>query len=241
MPHIYKAKDNTDSFVIKKENLPHVPFRGLLIGRSGSGKSSMLLNLIANEDFYDKDFPDGEDIYIFTGSRGDVKMNNLIKFKEIPESNVFEGFSNHIVEELYEKMVDEFNEAIDEGRKPHQKLFILDDVFFSNQFRSEAQKDSMLLKLFQNGRKYLASVLCLAQKASSIATPIRENSSFVITFPASNKQIELLESDYNYLPTKQDFYRVFKEATPDKHDFLFINMDAPPEKRYMDKNFNFLS
>ena len=240
MPHIYKARDSSDSFIIKKGILPQVPFRGLLIGRSGSGKSSILSNLIANPDFYEKDF-DGEDIYIFTGSRGDIKMNNLIKYKEIPESNVFDGFQDHIVEELYETMVEEFNDAVENKRKPPQKLFILDDVFFSNQFRSESQKDSMLLKLFQNGRKYLASVLCLAQKASSIATPIRENSSFVITFPASNKQIELLESDYNYLPSKQDFIRIFKEATKDKHDFLFINMDAPLEKRYMDKNFNFLS
>jgi len=240
MPHILKAKDKTDSFVIDKGILPQVPFRGLLIGKSGSGKSSMLLNLICNDEFYEKDFK-GENIYVFTGSPHDVKLMNMCSFKEIPASNIYHGFQDHIVSEIYDDMVNDFQEAMHDGKKPEQKLFILDDLFFSNQFRQENQKDSMLLKLFQNARKYLGSVLCLAQKASSIATPIRENASFVITFSASNKQADLLEGDYNFLPSSKDFHRVFKQATKDKHDFLFINMDAPVDRRYMDRDFKFLS
>jgi hypothetical protein len=79
-----------------------------------------------------------------------------------------------------------------------------------------------------------------AQKYSSISTPVRENANCLITFSATNKQMALMESDFNYLPNARDFEKVFREATNEKHGFLFVNVDAPIDKRYLNNNFESL-
>jgi len=50
----------------------------------------------------------------------------------------------------------------------------------------------------------------------------------------------LMESDFNYLPNARDFEKVFREATNEKHGFLFVNVDAPIDKRYLNNNFESL-
>ena len=42
MPKIYKLKDKTDQYTIKKDNIPNLPFRMIAVGSSGSGKTSVL-------------------------------------------------------------------------------------------------------------------------------------------------------------------------------------------------------
>jgi len=237
MPKVLQSKDLTDNFVINKDILPSIPFRFLLVGRSGSGKSSILNSLIALDENYGKDFK-GENIYIWSGSKSDPKMSNLIGFKEIPDGNVRNTWLDGEVSGLYEELLENWREKLEEKETPPSILFIVDDLFFSNQFRSEGAKNSMMNKIYQNGRKFHISIIILAQKFSSISTCVRENANSIITFGATNKQIDLMESDFNYLDNKQQFFEVFRTATiGSKHDFLFINIDLPIENRYMGSDF----
>ena len=238
-PEVLKARDVCDSFVVKKSLLPNVPFRMLIIGRSGSGKSSILSCAVALPSWYGNDF-EGDNIYIFTGSPGDDKMERLIEFKEIPNGNVFYDWNDNEVSMIYDTMVEDWNEAVKEGKRPKDTLFIIDDLSFTNKFRSESAKNSMMNKLYQNARKFNGSVLVTSQKYSSIATPVRENANCLITFSATNKQMALMESDFNYLPNQKDFERIFRKATNEKHGFLFVNVDAPMNERYLNKNFESL-
>ena len=92
-----------------------------------------------------------------------------------------------------------------------------------------------------NGRKFNISIVILAQKYSSISSGLRENANAIITFSATNKQVDLMEGDWNYLKNAKEFYRVFRDATNgSKHDFLFINIDRPINERYMNKEFKSL-
>ena len=236
-PQVLVAKDICDSHVVVKGLLPDIPFRMLLVGRSGSGKSSLLSCLVALPSWYGNDFK-GDNIFIWSGSKGDQKIDNLVEYKEIPPENVRHEWFDSEVSQIYDTIIDNWREATEKKEIPEKTLFIIDDMFFSNKFRSEASKNSMMSKLYQNSRKFSCSVCVLMQKYSSCSTSIRENANSIITFGSTNKQIELMEADWNYLPSKNDFYHVFREATnADKHDFLFINIDLPISHRYMNKNF----
>lgn len=236
-PRVLKAVDICDTHVIEKKLLPSLPFRFLCIGRSGSGKSNILSCLCALPDWYGDDF-DGENIYIFTGSPGDDKMSKLINYKEIPDGNVRNDWFDTEVSDVYDEIVKDWKDAVEDKKKPNNVLFVVDDLFFSNKFANSAKKDSMMSKVFQNGRKYSISIIILAQKYSSISSSLRENANAMITFGATNKQLDLMEGDWNYLPSSRDFHKVFRDATNgSKHDWLFVNIDLPLNQRYMDKNF----
>jgi len=235
-PEIFKAKDVCDSFVVKKNIIPSIPFRILLVGRSGSGKSNILSCMVALDSWYNKDF-EGDHIYIWSGSSGDQKMQNLIDYKEVPESNVFSNWRESEVSDIYDEMVSDWKQSVEDKERPHNTLFIIDDLFFSNQFRSENAKNSMINKIFQNSRKYNGNIIILAQKYSSISTPIRENANCLIAFSATNKQIELIKSDWDYLENKGLFEKIYKKATEGKHDFIFINIDNKIKDRYLNSKF----
>ena len=238
-PQVLKAKDICDSHVVEKGLLPSIPYRFILCGRSGSGKSSLLSCMVALPSWYGDDFK-GDNIYIWSGSKGDNKINNLVDFKEIPKSNLRHEWHDGEVSVLYEDLLDDWREKTDKKEKPNNILFIIDDMFFSNKFRSEAAKDSMMAKVYQNGRKFGISIIVLLQKYSSCSTSVREQANAIITFGCTNKQLGLMQSDWNYLPSSDDFYRVFRSATEMKHDWLYINIDQPLNQRYMDKNFDSL-
>ncbi len=239
MPEIYKAIDISDKFVVKKDIIPSIPFRMLVVGRSGSGKSNILSNMVALDEWYGKDF-DGDNIYIWSGSKGDKKMENLIDYKEIPPENVKHQWIESQVASIYEEMIDDWKSAVENKERPHNTLYIIDDLFFSNQFRSESAKHSMINKIYQNSRKYNGNVIILAQKYSSIATPIRENANCLISFSCTNKQLDLIKSDWDYLEDKNLFEKIFKRATMGKHNFIFINIDNPIKTRYLNDKFESL-
>ena len=140
MPQILKAKDVSDKFVTKKEILPDIPFRMLIVGRSGSGKSSILSCLTALPTWYGENFK-GDNIYLWSGSKGDDKINKLIEFKQIPNSNVRHEWFDNEVSEVYDELVDDWKEKVDEGERPNDVLFIVDDMFYSNKFANSRTKD----------------------------------------------------------------------------------------------------
>ena len=127
---IYPMIDSNDSNTIIKKNLCNLPTRTLMIAPSGLGKSSLLGWIMCNEGEkgYKKNFKP-ENIYIFSGSykdgKGDEKLDKIIKYLEIPEENVFDSYDNDILNELYEVITDNFNEAIDEKEKPEHSLIIM--------------------------------------------------------------------------------------------------------------------
>ena len=65
--NIKKIKDVYDKSIVTKKLLFDMPFRIGLTGRSGSGKTNILVNLL-DDDFYGKDFDDSSNIYIISGS-----------------------------------------------------------------------------------------------------------------------------------------------------------------------------
>jgi hypothetical protein len=238
---IYKVIDGAEDYYIKKERIADVPFRSLIIGRSYfSGKSNLLCNLLCRDEFYGKEFS-GKNMFIVSPSiDNDEKLQKLIKVKEIPDVNLMRAFDEKQITELYEMLAEEYEEAVEEGKKPEQKIIIFDDISYSGAFKSK-NKGGIMARLFSNGRHILVSSILCAQKYSTIGTDLRENASFVMVFNSSNKQLELIEADHNVLTEgKKAFMKMFRKSLEKPHSFFVINYSNKLEDRYMDSEFNSL-
>lgn len=237
---IYKVKDEADKYYTKKDLIFDIPFRLLIVGKSQlSGKSNILVNLLLRDEFYNKDF-DGENIFLVSPSiKNDEKLKKIIKIKDIPEENLFIDYDEDVLKELYQLLQDEYEEAVANGEKPVNKLIIFDDMSYNGALKSK--QHGIINKIFSNGRHINLSIITTAQKYSDLLTASRENANGCIFFNCSNKQLELIEADHNYLESKKEFMKMFRNVMNEKHSFLVVNYTNPKEQRYLDKNFDVIN
>ena len=236
---IYKVRDKSEKNYIKKGDMFDLPMRLLVVGKSFlSGKTNLLTNLLLQDDqrLYKDNFK-GENIYIFSASLNtDKKIKTIIRQLEIPDSNLFEVFDEDTLEALLDITKENYDEAMEENEKPEQTLFILDDMSFGGNLKKH--KNGAIAKLFCNGRHYLASVILTSQKYTDILPTCRENASGAILFKCSDKQVDTISEDHNFLTEgKKQFKTMFREATTEPHSFLVVNYSNNPDKLYMNKNF----
>jgi len=237
-------KDPFESYKIDKGDLPDVPFRILIVGKSlYAGKTNLLDNLllrpmdkddVTGMSYYRNDFK-GDDIYIFSPSaKIDHKLKKLIEYKEIPAGNIFHEYNEDALEGVYEKIKDSYEESKALDEKPRHSLVILDDCSFDGSLKSKM--NGAITKLFCNGRHYLISTIITSQKYSDILTTCRENYTGMFLFECSEKQLELIYEDIG-MGEKKDFKKKFREATKEPHSFMVCNAKCPPLYRYQDMHF----
>jgi len=232
---ILKLKDKSDNNIIEKTNIDNVAFKMLISGKSGLGKTNLLANFLLLPNFYLNDFH-ADDIYIFSGSlKGDLKMETIIREKEIPESNCFDDYDNDILKDLYNVFMDEFNERTKQKKKIYNKLIILDDLSFSGVLKSK--HTSQINRTYCNGRKFNISIIVTSQKYTQIDTVQRANFTSAILYNCSNAQLEVIEQDCNYMKNKKSFKNMFRSEAPDSRDFICVNFSNPIDNMYLNKNF----
>ncbi len=236
----HKMKDNTDSYVTKKNPLFNLPMRLVVVAKTGGGKSSLLGNLLLKDEAYKHDFLP-ENIFIFSGSlAGDKKMKIITRELDIEPENQFSDYNETALEGIYDYLVERFNDLTEEGEKDKKvlnSLIVLDDLAYSNAFK-DGGKNDQIKRIFFNGRKFCISIIIISQKYTSVSTPLRENLSGLIIGASSNKQIDLVSSDHNYLVGGYRLFRkMFLEATDKPFHNLIINFDNNKKYKYYNNNF----
>lgn len=234
MPKIQKIKDVFDKSYKKKNMLFDMPFRIGLIGRSGSGKTNMLINLL-NDDFYGKDF-ESDDIYIVSGSLAtDDKIKNLVERRKIPLENLYNGYKEHEMEELYDNLSTNYKVSLFENKKPDHSLIIFDDISFSNSLKNTS--GGAIDKFSCNSRKFLCNITFTSQKFTQLSTTVRENLNGLICASCSDKQLEIISEDFNYMGDKKMFREMFRQMTDNKFSFFVANLTNDKKDRYLTDNF----
>ena len=225
---IQQINDSSDKY-FKKHDIFDLPMRLLLIGKSQlSGKTSLLINLIAQEWGY-KSYFKPEDIYIISPSSKTEKLTKFVNYMDIPLGNIFDAYDEDEINVLYELLKQEH----DKDEEKEHKLLIFDDCSYSGKLSSLANKsDNVMEKLFCNGRHQLISVIIIAQKYTQLSTCLREQATGIIMWESSNQQIEKLEEEHNSITDKKKFIIAFRNAVKDKHSFFTINYKYQPEHRY---------
>ncbi len=235
---ILKVKDKTDKFYTEVPGLFDVPCRLLINGKSQlSGKTTIILNLLANPDFpYHKMFK-GENIYVISNNKLDNKLKMLADRLDIPEGNM-EMFDDNFLEILYQNLEEEFNEEILGGGKPANKLIIFDDCGYSGSLRNMS-KGNIVDRMICNGRHINLSQIYTSQKYTQCSTCLRTNITGAILFGTSSREVDAITEDMNYFENRKDFVKMYREHTKKPRSFIVVNYSSGlnPDKMYYDMNF----
>ncbi len=228
---ILKVKDPSDKNHIKIPILADLPFKIAIVGRSqvSLGKTSIILNLFLRKKFY-RDYFKGDNIYIISNNSVDKKLEIMMEQLDIPESN-FMNYDEETLEALYEILEEEHMEE----KVKKQKLIIFDDVAYSNGLKGS--QTGIISKIVMNGRHILLNSIFTTQKYSLLGTNLRSQLTGIFIGSTSSKELELIETDMNYLEDKKKFMKVMRENTKGR-DFVFINFtNTPDQGMYLNSNF----
>jgi len=200
----------------------------LIAGKPASGKTSLILNLIAkNNRCYNKKF---DKIYIFSPSLTTIKDS---PFDDIPEDQIFNELS-------VEKLLEVQEEIKDSGEKI---LFILDDDVVNDMKLKGVQVE--LTKMLMN-RRHLAGAggstafITTTQVYNKIPAPIRKTATQVVLYSTKNKtEINTIFDELILIP-KEDFYSILRYCFDKRHNFIYIDVNKSYDKMFH-KCFNELN
>jgi len=226
----------------KKSDLPQSPFMEaeiinkfpsltLCIGRSGSGKSNVVGNMLTKKEFM-KDFFD--EIYLFSPT---AKSDDLVEHLKLKDDHIIEKLDESAITKL-NKIVDDNTEKIKkngiEATAKNSKILILCDDCISEKVFI---KSNILARLATAGRHALISTIISSQSYTRVPRVIRLQTQGLIVFPSSNDEIELLAEDLCPAGmSRKDFLELIKFATSERYSFLFVNnMCKNPKEKFRKK------
>lgn len=199
-----------------KQHLIEIPFRMLIVGSSGAGKTQLVVFLLSKmKDTFGN-------IKIFTRNRDEAIYKYLEK--KIPSSHL----------QIYEGLKDLPNLAKDKNGdvtgfdKKLQHLVIFDDLVLEHD-------QSKIAEYFIRARKIAKGVSLMYLTQSYFKTPktIRINLNYVILKKlSSTRDLNLIMGDYNLGVTKEKLLEVYKYSTNAKTNFLLLDLDNVSEKRF---------
>ena len=178
---------------------PDHPYRILIIGGSGSGKTNVLLNLIDNQ-------PDIDKIYLYVKDLYEAKYQYLINIREkvgidhFDDPKAFTEYSNDM-HDVY-KNIGEYN--IDKERKI---LIVFDDMIAD--IINNKKLDSVVTELFIRGRKLNISLVFITQSYFKVPKGVRLNAThfFIAKIPNKRELREIAQNHSSDISTK-DFINI---------------------------------
>ena len=143
--------------------IPDHPYRILIIGGSGSGKTNLLLNLIENQ-------PDIDKIYLYAKDPYEAKYQYLINKREGVGINHFKDLKAFIeysndMRNVY-KNIDHYNPD------KEKKILIVFDDMIADMIQNK-KLNSIVTELFIRGRKLNISLAFLSQSYFKVSKDVR--------------------------------------------------------------------
>jgi hypothetical protein len=206
-----------EEFLNKHTLAPRWPFRLLICGNTGCGKTNLLLNLIFKYLYYNK-------IYVYAKDLTESKYQMLQDFFEEVEYTMKEKTGEEYEISKFSSSKDDIVN-VDDLDKEYQNLIIFDDFV--------TEKDQHFIKdLFIRGRKKNCSLIYLTQSYFSTPKDIRLQCNYFAFFNISNeRELSEIQRDHCLDIDKDTFKFYFKETTSEPYNFFLIDKKTK-ELRY---------
>lgn len=199
----------------------------LCVGRTGSGKTNVLLHMLTDENLLGGVF-DNQHIFLYSALSPD---KNLTKHLNIPKKNVKTKWDEEQVKLHLEKI--ESRAKKDWENAPYT-LLIFDDVLQKKKFL----KSPTMSNLATTHRHMKICYAILSQYYKAVSPVVRTNCSYIIYFAGSEMEnIKLCEEQLPAFMPKKKFMQCVEFATKEPYSFLSINTRAEHEKK-LRKGFN---
>lgn len=231
--------------VRKRDNNPLLPgsVRGLIVGRSNSGKTVLLLNLLLREGWLDYNnlLVFGNSLHQheyqiikkgFEAKLGKSQILNLFHNQTfVPPLKAIESYEGTrdggITAEFYEDC-----EAIPDPKSLDPKLknvIILDDCYLGKQSKAGAY--------YSRGRHSNCDCFYISQNYFALPrNSVRENSNFIILFPQNAKSIEHIYRDHCSDIPFEEFKAFCKSVWATKFSFITIDLTCSLQNGKYRKN-----
>lgn len=209
IPERFLLKSHNPYYDVHKIKLP---FRMIICGSSGSGKTQTLMSLIYN-------MPDTfENIFIAT------------KNKDEPLYNYVEEKLGKKGLKIYEIDKDGLPD-LDKLDKTQQTLIVMDDLVGEKNQKPMEQ-------YFLRARKKNASLVYITQSYYAVPKMIRNNMTYLIIKQISSmKNLTMIAREFDLGLSKDTLTRMYKDATADKQNFLMMDLEGDPKDKFR-KGFN---
>ena len=236
-----------------RKNSPLLPsnIRGLIIGKSNSGKTTLIFNLLLQPDWLDYDhlYVFGKSLHQpeyqiikkgFTAGLSKQQISNIFIQQDIlSEANIspqqaidqYDGFKEGgAVASFY----DGCSEIPDPSElNAHDKnLLILDDCFLGKQNKAEAY--------YSRGRHNNCDTIYISQNYFRLPRQtIRENSNLIILFPQDSKNLNHIYADHCTADISMNEFKAFcKNVWSNQHDFITLDLTSTSMDGKYRKNLN---
>jgi len=237
----------------KRHNNPLLPksIRGIIVGKSGCGKTTLLMNLLLNPGWLDYDH-----LYVFGKSlfQPEYKIIRKAFSEKLPKELVLRVFDlqediisldvspTAIVEEMAKNFRSkhpqsasetgiecQFYESSEDVPDPrdlnssNKNLMVFDDLILEKQNTCEMY--------YVRGRHSNVDCFYLSQNYFKLPRQtIRENANFIILFPQDAKNINNIYNDHvsSDMP-KEEFRKFCKKSWSKTHGFVVIDLSSKKE------------
>lgn len=208
----------------KDQIMPKFPFSMMITGRSGSGKTNLMINIMTRPEMYGKFF---HMIVVFSPTAG--ISDDLYSQLKLPAENYVPDLKPEYLENIIKARKTLIEEkGIDWVGKNMRMLIIMDDVIANRDFLESPGA----LKMFALLRHFLCSIIVMVQSYNKLPRSLRINANAVMVFPALQSEIDVLKDEITPAGiSKKDFGKVIAYATEGRYDFLYLNNHADPGKR----------
>ena len=203
--------------------IPDHPYRMLIVGGFGSGKTNALLNLMNNQ-------PDIDKIYLYAKDPYKAKYQYLINKREKVGLHYFNDpkasmdYSNNMQDGY--KNIEEYNPG-----KKCKVLIVFDDMIAD--IVNNKKLNPIVTELFIRGRKLNISIVFITQSYFKVPKDGTLNSThFFIMKKPNKRELQQIAANHSSDIDFKDFIKIYKKCIARPYSFLVNDTTLPSDNPF---------